>query len=274
MNLPSLNKFDANIERILAMLQTNSDTIRLDFAKALAREVGILAREMQKNLGRVEQKGHQDYVSEVDRNIEAMIHDKVIEAFPGDVMLGEELGGQTGDSLWVVDPIDGTSNFVRGQNFWCVSISYLRDGKPVVGVIYAPATDELFYAQAGRGAFCNGAPMRVKKVNNESEAVIEMDWSPSESPEELISMLAKFLKAGFEFHRSGSCALCLANVANGKMDAYWEVFTKPWDALAGYLLVKEAGGQTNDFESNLFENQGNLIIAASPELFGKIVKLF
>ncbi|MDT1987164.1 MAG: inositol monophosphatase family protein, partial [Planktomarina sp.] len=72
----------------------------------------------------------------------------------------------------------------------------------------------------------------------------------------------------------GSCALCLANVANGKMDAYWEVFTKPWDALAGYLLVKEAGGQTNDFESNLFENQGNLIIAASPELFGKIVKLF
>ena len=69
-------------------------------------------------------------------------------------------------------------------------------------------------------------------------------------------MLAKFLKAGFEFHRSGSCALCLANVANGKMDAYWEVFTKPWDALAGYLLVKEAGGQTNDFENNLFENQG------------------
>ena len=256
------------------MLQTNSDTIRLDFAKALAREVGILAREMQKNLGRVEQKGHQDYVSEVDRNIEAMIRDKVIEAFPGDVMLGEELGGQIGDSLWVVDPIDGTSNFVRGQSFWCVSISYLRDGKPVVGVIYAPATDELFYTQAGQGAFCNGAPMRVKKVNNESEAVIEMDWSPSESPEELISMLAKFLKAGFEFHRSGSCALCLANVANGKMDAYWEVFTKPWDALAGYLLVKEAGGQTNDFESNLFENQGNLIVAASPELFGKIVKLF
>jgi len=202
----SLNKFDANIVRITAMLQTNSDTIRLDFAKALAREVGILAREMQKNLGRVEQKGHQDYVSEVDRNIEAMIRDKVIEAFPGDVMLGEELGGQIGDSLWVVDPIDGTSNFVRGQSFWCVSISYLRDGKPVVGVIYAPATDELFYARAGQGAFCNGAPMRVKKVNNESEAVIEMDWSPSESPEELISMLAKFLKAGFEFHRSGSCA--------------------------------------------------------------------
>ena len=84
------------------MLQTNSDTIRLDFAKALAREVGILAREMQKNLGRVEQKGHQDYVSEVDRNIEAIIRDKVIEAFPGDVMLGEELGGQTGDSLWVI----------------------------------------------------------------------------------------------------------------------------------------------------------------------------
>ena len=100
-----------------------------------------------------------------------------------------------------------------------------------------------------------------------------IDWSPSESWEELLSMLAKFLKAGFEFHRSGSCALCLANVANGKMDAYWEVFVKPWDALAGYLLVKEAGGQTNDFESNLFENQGNLIIAASPELFGKILKL-
>ena len=114
---------------------TNFDTIRLDFAKALAREVGILAREMQKKLGQVEQKGHQDYVSEVDRKIEAMIRDKVIEAFPGDVVLGEELGGQTGDSLWVVDPIDGTSNFVRGQNFWCVSIAYLRDGKPVIGVI-------------------------------------------------------------------------------------------------------------------------------------------
>ena len=100
MKRPSLNKFDANIVRITAMLQTNSDTIRLDFAKALAREVGILAREMQDNLGRVEQKGHQDYVSEVDRNIEAIIRDKVIGAFPGDVMLGEELGGQTGDSLW------------------------------------------------------------------------------------------------------------------------------------------------------------------------------
>ena len=124
--------------------------------------------EMQKKLCQVEQKGHQDYVSEADRNIEVMIRDKIFEAFPDDVVLGEELGGQTGDSLWVVDPIDGTSNFVRGQNFWCVSISYLRDGKPVVGVIYAPATDELFYAQAGHGAFCNGAPMRVKKVNNES----------------------------------------------------------------------------------------------------------
>ena len=169
-------------EIVFGERMTNFDTIRLDFAKALAREVGILAREMQKKLGQVEQKGHQDYVSEADRNIEVMIRDKVIEAFPGDVVLGEELGGQIGDSLWVVDPIDGTSNFVRGQRFWCVSISYLRDCKPVVGVIYAPATDELFYAQAGQGAFCNGAPMRVKKVNNESEAVIDCLLYTSPSP--------------------------------------------------------------------------------------------
>ena len=247
-----------------------TETSRLEFAKTLAVEVGRLAREMQENLDQVEQKGHQDYVSEVDQNIEAMIRDKVLDAFPGDVVLGEEYGGQLGENLWVVDPIDGTSNFVRGQNFWCVSISYLSAGKPNVGVVYAPATDELFYTQTGLGAFCNGEPMQVKGVTQEQDAVIELDWSPSESQKDFVEMLAKFLEAGFEFHRSGSCALCLANVANGKMDAYWEVFVKPWDALAGYLLVKEAGGQTNNFEDDLFENSGNLIVAASPELYRKI----
>lgn len=239
---------------------------RLKFAKDLAREVGDLARELQQGTKNVELKGHQDYVSEVDKNLETIIRNRIRVAFPEDECLGEEHGGSRSDSYWIVDPIDGTSNYVRGQDFWCVSIAHMTGDKPDVGVIYAPAPKQLFSAGAGLGAMCNEESITVSDTNDPNTAVVEMDWSPSLPRQDFLNLIENLLEAGFEFHRSGSCALSLANVAKGSFDAYVELFTKPWDAMAGYLLVREAGGATNDFLKMLFENDGNPIVASGPNL--------
>ena len=194
------------------------------------------------------------------------ILDRIKAAFPDDACLGEEHGGTRSESYWIVDPIDGTSNFVRGQDFWCVSIAHMTRDKPDVGVICAPASKQLFSVGAGLGAMCNEEPITVSDLHDPNTAVEEMDWSPSLPRQDFLNLIENLLEAGFEFHRSGSCALSLANVAKGSFDSYVELFTKPWDAMAGYLIVREAGGATNDFLNRLFENDGNPIIASGPNL--------
>jgi myo-inositol-1(or 4)-monophosphatase len=195
----------------------------------------------------------------------------------GEPVLGEEYGrdaGAVGDSgLWVVDPIDGTTEYIHGSARWCVSLAYLRDGAIALGVIYAPVDQRLFSAQAGQGAFLNGSSMRVSKLSHGAVPVVEVGWSERRSLDAYCDLLHMLVASRMEFRRRGSGALGLAEVACGINDAYVELHINSWDAVAGILLVREAGGWTNDFLADDGLARGNLVMAATPELRASLTVL-
>jgi myo-inositol-1(or 4)-monophosphatase len=240
----------------------------------IAREAGALGRRYFAEVGSlvVELKGMQDQVSVADREVEALIKKRVGEMFPGDVCIGEEFGGTPGDALWVIDPIDGTGNFVRGFPHWAVSIGFMSRGVIEVGVVYDPCTDRLFAARRGGGATLNGVPMRVRSTQRTDESVVCVGFSHSSPRAEFIGAMTKLVEAGCEFRRIGSAALGLAHTAAGHFDAFWQKRLSAWDVLAGILLVTEAGGRTNNFLANGGLERGNTMLAACPGLYEEISK--
>ncbi|MBX6323687.1 MAG: inositol monophosphatase [Rhodospirillaceae bacterium] len=224
---------------------------RLLAACALAREAGLLAR--RRLAGRaegglaVEEKGPQDPVSAADREAEALIRARLARAFPGDGVLGEEEGGEAAERLWVVDPIDGTANYVRAMPGFSVSIAYVEGGRTQLGVVYAPMDDEMFVAARGAGAFCNGEAIGVTGCTSLARAIVGLGYSVRTPRGPFLGALDRLLAAGGEFRRLGSTALGLPRVAPGRLDAFWTPGTNSWDCLAGLLLVAEAGGWASDF---------------------------
>lgn len=216
---------------------------------AAARAAGALAhRHFLNRAGlTVERKGLQDPVSEADRAAETLIRESLSRAFPGDAFLGEEGGGTSAERLWVIDPIDGTANFVHGLPGFCVSLAYVESDVTQIGIVYAPVTDELFAACRGGGASCNGTPIRVSGCTRPDEALIGLSFSHKGTREQFIAALDRMLADGSEFRRIGSTTLGLAYVAAGRLDGFWTPRTQSWDVLAGLLLIQEAGGWANDF---------------------------
>jgi myo-inositol-1(or 4)-monophosphatase len=243
--------------------------LRLLTASAVAREAGGLARRHFHNRPKtlhIDFKGDQDYLSATDAEVETLIRTRLQQAFPSDDFYGEEGGGAFGDNVWVVDPIDGTANFMRRIPQFCISIAFVRHGYCEVGVIYDPVQDELFAARRRGGATLDGQPMHVSGLTDIRQATIEAGWS-TRVPTEAYTALVQTLKSeGAGVRRGGSGALALAYVADGRIDAYCELHMNAWDALAGLLLVQEAGGWTNDFLANEGLSQGNPILGCTPAL--------
>ncbi|MDK1481656.1 inositol monophosphatase family protein, partial [Sinorhizobium sp. 6-117] len=220
---------------------------RLALAEAVAREAGTVALDYfnrRETLVIETKRDPQDVVSIADREVEMLIRDRFAEAYPDDGLLGEEYGLEPGNSgfTWVIDPIDGTSPFVNGMPNWCVSIALLHDGVPVVGVISAPCHDELYAAALGRGARLNGKPLSLDASRTIRNAVTGIGANNHVTPAFVGRMVEKLLEAGGNFVRNGSGALMLAYVAAGRLVGYYEPYMHAWDCLAGYCLVKEAGG--------------------------------
>ena len=216
-------------------------------------------------------KGPQDYVTAVDREIEALIRARVAQHFPRDTMLGEEAGGEVSAATWVVDPIDGTANFAHGVEHFAVSIGFVAEGKPTLGVIYDPTTELLFSAEAGSGAFCNGRAIRVSAVAALADASLEMGcWRRRPPPSNYTEAIERVLSAGAAVRWAGSAALALADVARGANDAFYGLHLQPWDALAGILLVTEAGGRVSDFLANDGLRRGNALLASNAALFAPL----
>lgn len=211
-------------------------------------------------------KGAQDFVSEVDRTTEHSIKHALQEHFPTDSFLGEESGGGLGDSTWIVDPIDGTSNFVRGTAYWCLSAALVVDGVPVIGVIYDPMMDEMFSCQAGKGATVNGRPMSVTKNSAPTDAVLGLSFNFQTKPTTVSRVIGDLLSNGTSFRMMGAGALSLAHCAAGRTDGFWEEFMKPWDAAAGLLLIAEAGGIVCDYGADDGYSKGNAVLGATPLL--------
>jgi myo-inositol-1(or 4)-monophosphatase len=248
-------------------------------AQAIALEAGRLARRFlmdPANL-RVEQKGPQDFVSDADRAVEDLIAGLLSGAFPDDAMVGEEGHGAaeaaTAEALWVVDPIDGTANFVRDLPDWCVSIGLLYHGRPALGVIYVPMVDELYTACRGHGAFCNGRPIRVSAQTAIDGATIGLDYSVSTPSAAHRAHIEAIHAEGGEYRRNGSVAVSLTRVASGRLDGFVELELNAWDVLAGIVLVQEAGGWTNDFLASDGLNRGNPMIAATPGIRDRLLAI-
>jgi myo-inositol-1(or 4)-monophosphatase len=209
-------------------------------------------------------KGPQDFLTETDKAVEQYLRSVVERQFPEDGFLGEESGGGAADSLWVVDPIDGTANFCRGIPHYCISIAYLRANTVELGAIYNPGLDELYLARRGRGATRNGSPIVVARTTDYARACVELGWSLRLPNERYIRALDQILARGANVRRGGSGALGLAFVADGRLDAYAELHMNSWDCLAGLLLVEEAGGVVAPFleRNGLLEGAG--VLAACP----------
>ncbi|WP_207482230.1 inositol monophosphatase family protein [Arenibaculum pallidiluteum] len=241
--------------------------LRRMVAESIAREAGLLALRLQRDPDLVvELKGIQDFVSAADRALEDLIKARIAAAFPEDAVLGEESGASAGideaTAVWVIDPIDGTANFVRGRAGWCVSIALVRDGRAEIGVIYDPVQDELFSARHGHGATRNGEPIRVSRRTSLEGAMIGNGFSYRRPVADHVRISHLLLEAGCEYRRSGTGALDMAHVADGRLDGYVEMHINAWDVLAGLVLVREAGGWTNDFLRDGGLSRGNPILAA------------
>jgi myo-inositol-1(or 4)-monophosphatase len=248
---------------------TDALVARHDFAIELAREAGALASGLRRDLGALEAKVPMDYATEADHAVEALIRQRIGERF-GDPVIGEEDGGAPADLVWVVDPIDGTVNYIHGSPRWCVSIALVADGEIVSGVINAPDEHRLFTARRGQGAFMNGAPIRVSNLRHGASPVVELGWSPRRPIESFGELVRRLIGDGIEFRRFGSGALGVADTAAGLNDGYVELHINAWDVLAGMLLVREAGGCTSDFLAGDGLVSGNPIIACTPEIVHRL----
>ncbi|WP_322893343.1 MULTISPECIES: inositol monophosphatase [unclassified Yoonia] len=246
-------------------------TTRAAFLTQTIKAAGDIARSEFLNHipGQFELKGPQDLVTASDRKVEAFLRDAISAAFPQDDFLGEETGmsdsaGTAG--IWVVDPIDGTDNFARGIAHFCVSIAYIRDGKTQLGAIYVPMTDDLYRAQAGQGAKRNGTKMSVSGIATPDQAAIELGWSMRAERTDYMAVLTFLLDQGSNVRRSGSGALALAMVADGRLDGYIELVMNAWDSLAGLLLVREAGGITCPDPAGRDLQTAGLVYAGNPHM--------
>ena len=221
------------------------DAERLRRAIELAREAGLLLRDGLGAAGPVEHKGVIDLVTDFDLRSEQLLVDGLHRSFPQDPILAEEGGGASGSRRWLIDPLDGTTNFAHGLPHFCVSIAYADEGVVRLGVVYDPTRDELFEALAGEGARLNGRPVHVSDATDldRSLLVTGFPYDIRTEPETNLEPFARFALRSVGVRRFGSAALDLAYVACGRFDGYWELRLSPWDWAAGLLLVQEAGGR-------------------------------
>lgn len=226
--------------------------IRLKTVAAITRDAGKLALDFfqKRDQLEVELKGLQDLVSLADRQTEDVIRDGLRSAFPDDAIIGEEGGTEAAAAkgpLWIIDPIDGTMNFLRGVPYWSVAVALMVDQKLMMGITYDPVHDELFTARRGGGAFRNGKPIKVSGVDDPQKAVIGATFGFKMSIDAYGKLLDAVLRAGSDHRRLGSTALMMAHVADGRLDACATLRCNSWDVIGGLMLVEEAGGVTSDF---------------------------
>jgi myo-inositol-1(or 4)-monophosphatase len=240
----------------------NSETSRLQFAKSLALQAGKLAQDMRAKAAGdfIQSKGLQDFVTEADQEVERLIKIRIAEKYPGDAFLGEE-GGSEGDgaSLWVVDPIDGTSNYMRSLPDWAVSIAYCDQNAIQIGVIYAPDMGQLAWAQLGAGAYVDGEPIHVSDCADPARALIMLGRSSRRPLANYLEDVAGVVNAGMEYRRYGAATIGLLAVAMGRAEGYFEAHVNAWDAFAGMLLVTEAGGTSDHDGITAFLENGSKI---------------
>ncbi|MCA8931536.1 MAG: inositol monophosphatase [Rhodospirillaceae bacterium] len=243
------------------------------------------ARSLVRDFGEVEQlqvsrKGPADFVSNADKSAERILREELHKARPSYSMLLEETGRHEGDdpdSVWLVDPLDGTTNFLHGLPVWSISIALEQKGELTAGVVFNPITDELFWAEKGQGAYLNDRRLRVSGRRQLPDALIAtgMPFMGRGETDAFLEQLRAVLPKVAGVRRWGSAALDLAYVAAGRYEAFWETGLHAWDMAAGIVLVREAGGYVTEIGGGHNPAHNGSILAANPHLhlpLGKILR--
>ena len=252
----------------------------LNIAVKAARKAGHIINRATRDIDilKVETKRQNDFVTEVDRAAEAAVIGVLREAYPNHAILAEESGasaGSQGDFVWIIDPLDGTTNFIHGVPQYCVSIGLKHKGIVTQAVVYDPAKNELFTATRGSGAYLNDKRMRVSKRIKIADALIGTGF-PFSKVDVLDRYIAMFRKVTLHcagIRRPGAAALDLAYVAAGRFDGFWEMGLSPWDMAAGSLLVQESGGLVGDFSGESKYLESGEIVAGNAKVFAQLLAL-
>ncbi|MBD5634951.1 MAG: inositol monophosphatase [Candidatus Eremiobacteraeota bacterium] len=240
----------------------------------VAREAGALLLELADGPLDTREKGTRGaLVTASDRASEALIVERILAAYPNSAILGEEGGVRSGtsDERWIVDPLDGTTNYAHGYPMYCVSIAYERAGDVLAGAIYAPVFDEMFAAEKGAGATCNGAPIRISAPARLHDALVCTGFIPAryERNGENFARLSHLAQA---VRRDGSAALDIAYVACGRFEAFWEFDLKAWDVAAGALIVREAGGTVTAIDGSPYVVDAGSLLASNGRVHGEMLE--
>jgi myo-inositol-1(or 4)-monophosphatase len=233
-----------------------------------ARAAGHLLRAELVGPRRIQYKGSPtNLVTEMDRRAEALILDRLGDAFPDDAVLGEETGSRPGGSgrRWIVDPLDGTTNYAHGVPVYAVSIALESAGRVVLGVVYDPTLEELYVAERGRGATVNDQPLAVSATATLDQSLLTtgFPYNIRETPDNNLVQYAAFSLRSRGVRRFGSAVIDLAWIAAGRFDGYWELRLGPWDVAAGALLVEEAGGRITDLDGGPLSLDAPAVVASN-----------
>lgn len=248
----------------------------LDFAIDTARRAGALLLDGMERRRTLELKSPFEVVTDIDRASEELIVTAIAQQFPSHTMVAEEGGGARRDSpyTWLIDPLDGTNNYAHGFPFFSVSLGLLHEQTTILGVVYDPLRDELFTAEAGQGAYCNGRRLAVSATPLLSGALIstgfpyDYAFNADNNAREFTALHARVQG----IRRAGSAALDLAYVAAGRLDAHWELGLKPWDTGAATLMVSEAGGRLSDWRGRPWGPWDERLIASNGLLHEELIQ--
>jgi myo-inositol-1(or 4)-monophosphatase len=240
-----------------------------------ARAAGSIILEHLGEAGEIRHKGKTDLVTETDILCEKTIYRILSDAFPDIGFLSEEGTSDhlSGDMMWVVDPLDGTTNFAHSYPHVAISIALTREGAPDVAVVYNPFLKELFHAELGKGAYLNGNRIYVSNVDSLKDALLAtgFPYRICEKPELPLEVFCAIVPKAQGIRRAGAAALDLCYVASGRVDGFWELGLKPWDTAAGALLIREAGGEITDGAGSPYSSGDAFLLASNGKLHEELL---
>ncbi len=248
----------------------------LEIAKEAAYEAGEIQLSYMGKKKNIQHKSNEfDLVTEADKQSEKKIFSILNTYFPEHDVFGEETGchrENKSDYLWIVDPLDGTTNFSHNFPHFSVSIGLMKKKEIILGVVYDPCKNELFWAAEGTGAYLNAEPISVSEVNDLNKALLATGFPAgnNKAADENFVYLREFLRKAQAIRRPGSAALDLCYVACGRLDGFWEMLLSPWDTTAGACIIKEAGGKITNFDSDIFDPYIKSVIATNNLLHGQM----
>lgn len=248
----------------------------LQTAKKAARSSGSILKSYFKSEIKRQRKSGKELVSKVDREAETEIRDIIQSEFPQHSILGEEMGEKETNSpyRWIIDPLDGTTNFLTANLFFNTSIAVAKEGEPVVGVVYNPLQDELFWAETGKGAYLNQDQIQVKATSSLEEAILTFCHGKSKrSIRRIVPIYRQMKLQAIDARQLGSAALELCYVAAGRVDAFLDNGIYPWDVAAGALIAQESGAVITDLSGDEWSLESDSILVTNSKLSDKLLKL-